>query len=86
MTPFPLWKVYCIPFSPKPPSHLNLRWSGPTVFPVRGPQGAPLCTLIFKLLNFQDRDLVLPEPRNVGELKFENTKLLIFLDYSIETQ
>lgn len=56
------------------------------ILPVRGPQGAPPRTLIFKHLNFRDRNLVLREARNVGELKFENTKLLIFPDYSIETQ
>lgn len=43
------------------------------ILPVRGPQGAPPRTLIFKLLTFRDRDLVLWEARNVGELKCENT-------------
>lgn len=47
--------------------------------PARGPQGAPTRTLIFKLLNSRDRDLVLQEARHVGELKFETTKLLYFL-------
>lgn len=52
----------------------------------RGPQGAPPRTFIFKLLHYRDRDTVLRSARTQGELHYENTKLLIFPDYSVETQ
>lgn len=52
----------------------------------RGPQGAPPRTFIFKLLHFRDRDMVMKEARSQDELRFENAKLLIFPDYSLETQ
>lgn len=52
----------------------------------RGPQGAPPRTFIFKLLHYQDRDTVLRAARLQGELKFENTKLIIFPDYTVEIQ
>lgn len=54
--------------------------------PVRGPPGSPPRTFIFRLLNFQDRDLALHEARKVAELRFDNTKLMLFPDYSIDTQ
>lgn len=57
-----------------------LLWSG--IPPVRGPP----CTFIFKLLNFRDRDLIFHEARNQGDLQYENVNLLIFPDYSVETQ
>lgn len=52
----------------------------------RGPPGAPPRTFIFKLLHYRDRDTVLRVARLQGELKFNNTKLLIFPDYTVETQ
>lgn len=54
--------------------------------PVRGPPGAPPRTFIFKLLHFKDRDAVLRAARAQGELLYDNTKLMIFPDYSVETQ
>lgn len=50
------------------------------------PQGVPPRTFIFKLLHFRVHDLVMKEARAQGELRFENAKLLIFPDYSLETQ
>lgn len=54
--------------------------------PVRGPPGAPPRTFIFRLLNFRDRDLALREARKIPELRFENTKIMMFPDYSVDTQ
>lgn len=54
--------------------------------PMQGPSGAPPCTFIFRMLNYQDRDLVLQEARKVAELRFDNARLMIFRDYSVETQ
>lgn len=51
-----------------------------------GPQGTPPHTFIFKLLHFKDRDMELREARALQELKFENARLMIFPDYSMETQ
>lgn len=51
-----------------------------------GPPGSPTHTFIFKLLHFRDRYLVLHEARNQGDLLYNNTKFLIFPDYSVETQ
>lgn len=52
----------------------------------RGPQRAPPRTFIFKLLHFRDRDLVMREARALGELHFENVKLLLFPDYLLKMQ
>lgn len=52
----------------------------------RGPQGSPPHTFIYKLLHFKDRDVVLKEARALAELRYENAKLMIFPDYSVETQ
>ena len=54
--------------------------------PKQGPPGAPPRTLILRLLNFRDRDEVLRAARQQGEIRFENTRLMIFPDYSVETQ
>lgn len=51
-----------------------------------GPPGAPPRTFIFRLLNFRDRDLVLRVARRTGELRHENAKLMLFPDFSVETQ
>lgn len=56
------------------------------ILATRRPQGAPPRTFIFKLLHYRDRDTVLYAACLQGELKFENTGLLIFPDYSMETQ
>lgn len=52
----------------------------------RGPPGAPPRTFILKLLNFRDRDLVLRESRKIEQLRYEGAKLMIFPDFSIDTQ
>lgn len=54
--------------------------------PVRGQPGAPPRTFIFRLLNFRDWDLALREARKVEELRFENAKLMLFPDYSVDTE
>lgn len=52
----------------------------------RGPPGAPPRTFKFKLLYYRDRDTILRAARLQGELKFGDATLLIFPDYSVETQ
>lgn len=54
--------------------------------PKPGPPGAPPRALILRLLNFRDRYEILRVSRSKGELRFQNTKLIIFTDYSVETQ
>lgn len=54
--------------------------------PKPGPPGAPPHTFILKFLNFRDRDEVLRADRVQGEIRHQNNKLLIFPDYSVETQ
>lgn len=54
--------------------------------PKTGPPGAPHQTFILRLLNFRDRDEILRASRIVGELRHQNNKLMIFPDYSVETQ
>lgn len=53
---------------------------------VRGQPGAPPCISIFRLLNFRDHDLAVHDTREMEELCFENTKLMLFPDYSVDTQ
>lgn len=52
----------------------------------RVPPGTPPRTFILKLLNFRDRDQVLREARKIEVLHHEGAKLMIFLDFSIDTQ
>lgn len=54
--------------------------------PAPGPPGTSPRTLIFWLLNCWDWDEVLQAARRAGELKHQNTRLLFFPDYSVETQ
>lgn len=54
--------------------------------PRPGPEGAPPRTLILRLLNFRDRDELLRASRAAGELPYRNVKLLLFPDYTMETQ
>lgn len=42
--------------------------------------------LIFRILNYRDRDEILRAARRTGELKFQNATLLFSPDYSMETQ
>lgn len=54
--------------------------------PQPGPQGAPPRTFILWLLNFRDHDELLRAVRLAGELHYTNNWLMMFLDYSVETQ
>lgn len=56
------------------------------ILPRPGPSGAPPRTLILRLLNFRDRDEVHFAARVQVDVFYQNSKLLIFPDYSIETQ
>lgn len=53
---------------------------------MHGPPGAPPRTVIFCLLNFRSIKSRSREARKVAELRFENTRLMLFPDYSVETQ
>lgn len=50
------------------------------------PPGASSRPLIAHFLNFQDRDLILCELRKKGEIKYENTQVMVFPDYSSDVQ
>ncbi|XP_068111018.1 uncharacterized protein [Hyperolius riggenbachi] len=52
----------------------------------KNPPGAPPRPMIFKLLNYKDRDAILSASRIVGDLHYENTRLMIFPDFTNETQ
>lgn len=54
--------------------------------PKPGPLGAPPRTFILRLLNCRDRDEILRASRGMGDLRYQNNKLMIFPDYSVETQ
>lgn len=54
--------------------------------PRPGPEGAPPRTFILRLLNFRDHDELLRASRAAGDLPFQNIKLLLFPDYTMETQ
>lgn len=54
--------------------------------PQPGPQGSPARTFIMRLLNFRDRDELLRAARVAGELTYGNNRLMLFPDFSIETQ
>lgn len=54
--------------------------------PQSGPQGAPPRTFFLHLLIFRDKDKILRVARVVGELCYQNNRLLLFPDYSVETQ
>lgn len=46
----------------------------------------PPRTLIFRMLNFRDRDKVLRAARGTGEFKFQTAKLMFLPNFSMETQ
>lgn len=54
--------------------------------PKPGPVGASSRTFILKLLNYRDRDELLRAARAAGVLPYRNDKLLLFPDYTMETQ
>lgn len=74
----PTRNIYCARFSLRHHFLLTLRLRG---LPAASPR-----TFIFRLFNFRDWDLVLREARKLEELLHENVKVMIFPDYSMETQ
>lgn len=54
--------------------------------PRPGPEGAPPRTFILRLMNFRDRDELLRAARQAGKLPYRNTNLMMFPDYTVETQ
>lgn len=54
--------------------------------PKPGSPGTPPQTFILRVLNFQDRDEILCAFWALGDLRYQINKLLIFPDYSVETQ
>lgn len=50
------------------------------------PEGAPPRPFLVRLLNFRDRDMILVESRKLPELLYENTKLMLFPDFSADVQ
>lgn len=54
--------------------------------PQLGPQGSPLHTFTMRLLNFRNRDELLRAARAAGELTYRKNRLMLFLDFSIESQ
>lgn len=48
--------------------------------------GAPPHPFLLRLLNYRDRDRILAAARAMPEIKYENTKLLFFPDFSQEVQ
>ena len=50
----------------------------------RPPSGAPPRAIIAKFLNFKDRDAILREAGVMGKIRYENTKIMAFQDYSSE--
>lgn len=77
-----LWRSYCASSYHRPSSHPSMLLRGPIASHPSGP-GAPPPTFILKFLNFRDRDEVL---RVARVLIYQNNKILIFPDYSVETQ
>ena len=52
----------------------------------RPPLGAPPRPMIVKILNYKDCDAILQQAREVGEVKHENSRIIILPDYSIQVQ
>lgn len=50
------------------------------------PSGAPPRPFLVRFLNYSDRDMLLAEARKHKELKFENALIMLFPDFSAETQ
>lgn len=65
--------------------HYAVDWAH-QVSPNPGPPGPPRGPFILRILNFRDRDKILCASRVLGDLRFQSNKLLIFLDYSVETE
>ena len=52
----------------------------------RPPTGAPPRPIIAKILNYKDRDAILRQARELGSIAYENSKILIFPDYTLQVQ
>ena len=52
----------------------------------RPPEGAPPRPMIMKILNYKDRYAILRHAREVGEVKYKNSRIMIFPDYTIQVQ
>lgn len=52
----------------------------------RSPEGAHPRPFLVRFLNFWDRDMILAEARKHPELPYENTKVMLFPDFSAEVQ
>lgn len=50
------------------------------------PSGAPPRPFLVRFLNYRDRNMWLAEARKHKELKFENARIMLFPDFSAETQ
>lgn len=50
------------------------------------PSGAPPRPFLVRFLNYRDRDMILAEARKHQDLKFENARIMLFPDFSAETQ
>lgn len=50
------------------------------------PHGAFPRPFLVRFLNYQDRNMILAESRKHQELRFENTRVMLFPDFSAETQ
>lgn len=49
--------------------------------------GNPSCPILFKLLNYKDRDVILSKARSLGDaLVMTNSKIPLFPDFSAEVQ
>ena len=52
----------------------------------RPPPGAPPRPIITRILNFRDRDMILRAARSSQDLQFQNSRIMIFPDYSRAVQ
>ena len=52
----------------------------------RPPVGAPARPMIAKVLNYKDRNAILRHAREKGEIRHENTRIMIFPDYTTQVQ
>lgn len=50
------------------------------------PSGAPPRPFLVRFLNYKDRDMLLAEARKHQDLKYENARIMLFPDFSAETQ
>lgn len=78
------WRSCCVPSCQFSPFYAVER--AHRIPPKPGPLGTRPRTLILKFFNFRDRDEVLRAARVQRDLDYQNTKLLIFPDYLVETQ